>query len=346
MKPPFHVVFAKDFYEADGKPKFHDFGMGLLQQHKETPPRVLETYTPELQAEHLGDANGVVILTQLVTRHSVRIHDQLLAIGRFGVGYDSIDVEACTDADVLLFIATGAVDRSVAEATLMWMLTLSHHTFAKDQMVRKADWGARAKLMGTELRRRTLGIVGFGGIGRALAQLVHGFGMKRIVAFDPHVERRSAEQHGVDLVTLEELMEQSDFVSIHCPLTPTTRNLIGDHELAWMKPTAYLINTARGGIVNEAALYRFLKDRRIAGAAIDVFETEPIVTPPPLAELDNVLLAPHCIAWTDELFADVGKSIAQGMIDLAHGERPRGVVNPNVFKHPGFRRKWERWGGK
>src|SRR5262249_10301103 len=157
---------------------------------------------------------------------------------------------------------------------------------------------------------------------------------------DPYVTPAAAEC--VRLVSLDELLGTADFVSIHCPLTEQTRNLIGARELALMKPDAYLINTARGGIVAEDALYEALRQRRIAGAAIDCFAQEPAVRPHPLGELDNVLLAPHSIAWTDELFRDIGRAVCQGMVDLSLGKRPRGVVNPQVFERRGFQEKWAR----
>jgi phosphoglycerate dehydrogenase-like enzyme len=138
------------------------------------------------------------------------------------------------------------------------------------------------------------------------------------------------------------LLAQADFVSIHCPLNEKTRNLIGAQELGLMKQSAYLINTARGGIVNEEALFNALAQDRIAGAAIDCFENEPLKSVPGFASFDNVLLAPHCIAWTDELFRDIGRTVGKGMLDLAQGKRPNGTVNPEVFDRPGFQSKWQR----
>src|SRR5262249_28345213 len=152
-------------------------------------------------------------------------------------------------------------------------------------------------------------------------------------------------QHGVEMVGLDEVLAKSDFVSIHCPLDEKTKNLIGQRELSLMKRDAFLINTARGGIVSEEALYKALRAGTIAGAAVDVFANEPLTEPHPLSEFDNVLLAPHCIAWTDELFSEIGKAVCQGMIDLARGEKPRGMVNPLVLQRPGFKKKWQRWAG-
>ncbi len=196
--------------------------------------------------------------------------------------------------------------------------------------------------MGCELRDRVLGVIGLGGIGKALIKLLDGFGMARPLAHDPFVSAEDAALMGVRLVELDELLASADFVSLHCPLTDQTRNLIGARELGLMKPRAYLINTARGGIVDEDALFAALRDRRLAGAAIDCFAEEPVVSPHRFGEFENVLLAPHCIAWTDELFRDVGRTVCRGIVALYRRQRPEGVVNPEVFDRPGFREKWAR----
>jgi phosphoglycerate dehydrogenase-like enzyme len=222
------------------------------------------------------------------------------------------------------------------------MLALIHHVRTKDCLVREARWDDRSQFMGSELRDSTLGVVGFGGIGRALAKLLAGFGMKPPLVYDPFVSAADATRFGVTIVTLDRLLFESDFVSVHCPLSDQTRDLIGARELGMMNRTAYLINTARGGIVDEAALDAALRENRIAGAAVDCFATEPLAAPPAFADLDNVLLAPHCIAWTDELFRDIGRTVCRGMIDLAEGRVPKGVVNRDVLDRPGFRAKWKR----
>src|SRR5439155_3015029 len=152
----------------------------------------------------------------------------------------------------------------------------------------------------------------------------------------------TAAKHGARFVNLDELLQKADFVSLHCPLNESTRGLIGARELALMKPEAYLLNTARGGIVDEDALYDALKNRRIAGAAIDCFAQEPVSAPHRFGELENVLLAPHSIAWTDELFRDIGRAACQVMVDLSLGTKPHGAVNPEVFDRAGFKEKWKR----
>jgi phosphoglycerate dehydrogenase-like enzyme len=166
--------------------------------------------------------------------------------------------------------------------------------------------------------------------------------MKQPLAFDPFLTPEAAAQLGVRLMPLNELLRQADFVSIHCPLTEETRGLIGAPELALMKPTAFLFNTARGGIVDEEALFEVLKQRRIAGAALDCFAQEPVTSPHRFGELDNVLLAPHSIAWTNELFRDIGRAACQVMVDLFAGKEPHGVLNREVLEQPAFKQKWVR----
>ena len=338
----FRVAYTADFYDSQGRTRYRDLGLSLF----EPVPRIkidrFAEHQAEIAPEQFAGVNGAIVLAPRVTKQSLSAAEDLLAIGRFGVGYDSVDVAACTAADVLLYITAGAVDRSVAEATVAWMLALSHHLRTKDRLVREARWDDRSGYMGSELRERTLGIIGFGGIGRAVVKLLAGFGMQPPLMFDPFAPAEALAEYGAKAVSLDELLAGSDYVSLHCPLNDQTRGLIGARELALMKPAAYLINTARGGIVDENALYDALNERRIAGAAIDCFVGEPLTSPPRLAKLDNVLLAPHCIAWTDELFRDIGRKACQGMIDLAAGRRPSGVVNPEVLEREGFVAKWRR----
>lgn len=338
---PFRVAFTGDFHDSNGTVKYRDVGLDMLVDTN-LEVEFIARHLPELAANQLTGTNGVIVLSPRVTAASLAGNPDLLAIGRFGVGYDSVDLNACTDADVLLFIAAGAVDRPVAEATVAWMLALSHHLRTKDRLVRKAMWDERSNYMGTELRDRTLGVIGFGGIGKALVKLLAAFGMKPPLVGDPFAEPSEAARLGATLVPLDRLLFEADFVSIHCPLNERTRNLIGARELAMMKPTAYLLNTARGGIVNEAELDAALRGKKIAGAAIDCFEYEPQTSPPSFADLNNVLLAPHCIAWTDELFRDIGRAVCRGMLDLAEGRVPKGMVNREVLERPGFKAKWKR----
>jgi phosphoglycerate dehydrogenase-like enzyme len=338
----FRVALTGDFHRLDGTPLYKDIGLSVLDAQRGIPYESFRENLREIDPRQIGQAQGVIVLSPRVTAHSVSQSDNLLAIGRFGVGYDSVDVEACTQADVALVTTVGAVDRPVAEATVGWMLALAHHVRAKDRLVREGRWAERTGYMGRELRDRTLGVIGLGGIGRALVELLRGFGMQQPLAFDPFLDPETARQEGVRLVSLDELLSQSDFVSIHCPLNEKTRNLLGQRELGLMKSDSYLINTARGGIVEEDALYDVLAGGRIAGAALDCFVGEPLAEPSRFGRFENVLLAPHAIAWTDEMFRDMGRTACQAMVDWALGRRPRGVVNAQVLDRPGFQQKWAR----
>jgi len=342
-KGKFIVTLTADFNDDSGAPKFQDVGLSLLAAHPHIEQRVFQKHRNPIEAEQIGGAQGVTILSPSVTAQSVSKSDSLLVLARFGVGYDNVDVKACTAANVLVTITIGAVDRPVAEAAIGWMIALGHNMRIKDGLVRAGHWNERSKYMGRELRDRTLGVIGFGGIARKIIELLRGFGMRQPLAFDPFVKPELAASLGARLVPLDELLKEADFVSLHCPLTEKTRGLIGARELALMKPDACLLNTARGGLVDEEALYQTLKKRRIAGAAIDCFAQEPVTTPHRFGELDNVLLAPHSIAWTNESFRDMGRAACQVMVDLSLGVRPRGALNPELFDRPAFQAKWKRF---
>ena len=202
MALSFHVGLTGDFAGPDGRPVYRDIGLHVLESTAGIPVRRLAEYRPEIGPDQLAGLQGVVVLTPRVTAHSLSAAEDLLALGRFGVGYDSVDVPACKAADTVLFIAAGAVDRSVAEATLTWMLALTHHVRIKDHLVRTGRWQERTQYMGCELRGRTLGVIGLGGIGRALIRLLAGFDMNPPLAFDPYADPAGAERLGVRLVSL------------------------------------------------------------------------------------------------------------------------------------------------
>lgn len=338
----FRVAFSGDFYDGDHNPKFPDLGTSILDDQQHIDYFAFIEHKPEITVDQIGDANGLIILTPSVTTDSLAKADDLLAIARFGVGYDAVDVGACTEADVLLVISKGAVDRPVAEATVGWMIALTHHSRVKDRLVREGDWDARTNYTGSEIRDRTFGAIGLGGIARETIRLLGAFGMNPPIAFDPFVDAHEAREFGVEIISLDALLSRADFVSIHCPMSDETRGLIGARELGLMKPSSYLLNTARGGIVDEDALYDALEQDQIAGAALDCFAEEPVVNPHRFGNLDNVLLAPHSIAWTQELFRDIGRVNCRQMVDLSLGRTPAGMINSEVVDRPGFKDKWER----
>lgn len=337
----FDVCITRDALDSDGKLVF-DIGLGLL----DAQPHIRYTFMPEFEREatsaQLRDYDGALWLIPKVTRASLAGVERLAAIARLGVGYDMVDLDACTEADVAVFIASGAVNRPVAEAIVTFMLTLGHKVMLKDRLVREGRWQEKVRHNGGELRNRTVGSIGFGGIGSELQRLLQGFGIARFLVFDPYISAERAQAAGVELVDLPSLMAASDYVTVNCPLTPETRGLVDAAALAYMRPTAYLINTARGGIVDEAALYDALAAGRIAGAALDVFAEEPPPVDHPLFTLDNLVVAPHAIAWTDELFRDLGQMACGGLIRLSRGELPDHIVNRAVVERPGFQAKLNR----
>ena len=338
----FGVALTADFFGADGKIKFRDVGLSVLEGQPGVSVVQLRDFCTCVKPEQLLGVQGAILMEAGADKATVSDSENLLALARFGVGYNDIDVQACTDADVVFFTAAGGVDRSMAEATVGWMIALSHHLRMKDTLVRRGQWNQADRYIGWELRDRTFGSIGLGGIARTTIELLKGFSMSQPIAFDPYSDPAVAERLGARMVSLEELMQRADFVSIHCPLNEQTRNLIGQAELALMKPEAFLLNTARGGIVNEDALFEVLQHGRIAGAALDVFVGEPFEEPHRFAVLDNVLLAPHAVGLTHEIYRDIGRLVCTSMVDIASGRRPRSVINPEVFQQPTFERKWQR----
>ena len=191
---PFTVALTADFFDAQGRPKYEDLGLSVLDADPRIRHCMFAEHRPRIGRDQIGDAQVVLVLTPAVTAETVSRADDLLAVARFGVGYDAVDVEACSCANVAVVIAVGAVDRSVAEATVGWMIGLSHHVRIKDALLRSGRWDERSQHMGSELRDRVLGVIGLGGIARATIRLLAGFGMKPPLAFDPFVDPAVAEK--------------------------------------------------------------------------------------------------------------------------------------------------------
>jgi D-3-phosphoglycerate dehydrogenase / 2-oxoglutarate reductase len=241
----------------------------------------------------------------------------LRIVARFGVGYDMIDVDAATRHGVAIAMAFGANHEAVADFTLALMIGLATNLVAHHQRAKSGGWGCgfHAAFWGT-----TVGVVGLGRIGRAVARRCQGFGM-RVLAHDIQPDAAYAREHAIELVPLDTLLRESDFVTLHAPHIKETENLIGRRQLAQMKATAYLVNTARGALVDEEALYEVLAAGRIAGAGLDVFTQEP-PTGSPLLTLDNVLLAPHAAGMNVTAEAAMANRCIDSILALARGEHP------------------------
>ena len=245
-------------------------------------------------------------------------------VGRAGVGVDNIDVPAATRRGILVVNAPRGNIVAAAEHTIALLFALARWVPQADASVKRGEW-TRQKFIGTEVRGKTLGVIGLGNVGSEVAKRAHGLEMD-VVAFDPVVSVERAELFNVDLVSLPELLERADFVTVHVPLVDSNRNLVGGPELARMKPSARLINTARGGIVDEAALHSALASGRLAAAASDVFETEPPGENPLLA-LPNFIATPHIAASTMEAQVSVGVDVAEEVATVLAGDLPRFAVN-------------------
>jgi D-3-phosphoglycerate dehydrogenase len=344
MPRPFRVGLTRDFLKPDGTLGFGDIGLDLLDQAPGVEWDFLPENTPELLPEQVREYDALLVLAPKVTAATLEGSERLSVVARFGVGYDNVDVPACTAAGVLLTITPDGVRRPVALSVLTLLLALSHRLLEKDRLTREGRWAEKLGYMGQGVTGRTLGVIGFGNIGREVFRLAQPLGMRHL-AFDPHLSPDAGQDLGVELVDLDTLLADSDFVAVCCALTPDTHHLINAARLARMKPNAYLINVARGPIVDQGALTSALQERRIAGAGLDVFEQEPVDPNDPILTLDNVIVAPHAICWTDECFLGNGRSACESILDVAAGRAPRYVVNREVLERAELQAKLQAFGG-
>lgn len=247
-------------------------------------------------------------------------------VARFGVGYDGVDLQAATAHGIVVTTTPGTLEDGVADHAFALMLALAHDIVNRDAIVRRGQWETeRARDVGAT----TVGIVGLGRIGRAVARRAAGFQM-RILACEQQPDAEFVRSLNVELVSLEQLLRESDFVSLHLPMTPETINIIDAEKLACMKQEAYLINTARGQLIDEDALFKALKSGQIAGAGLDVFAQEP-PQDLPFAELDNVVLTPHCSAATWGAWEAIGAMVARDVLKVMRREKPDTILNPEVW---------------
>lgn len=275
----------------------------------------------------ISEYDAIIIRSQTkLDREVISKAERLKVIGRAGVGVDNIDLEAATKAGILVVNAPQSNVLSNAEHTMALLLTMSRHVLTADASLRAGSW-EREKFTGVELHGKTLGVAGLGRVGTLVAQRASSFGM-RIVACDPYVSKNRASQLGIELVpTIEDLCREADFISIHVTKTSETLNLLGDRQFAAMKPGVRIINTSRGGIIDEDALLRGLKEGRVAGAALDVFEEEPPAGDHPLFDLSNVVVTPHIGGHTEEAQSKAGAAIAEQVLLALRGEFVPYAVN-------------------
>jgi D-3-phosphoglycerate dehydrogenase len=342
-RSPFRVVLSGDFKKPDGSPTFPDFDISPLQKQPGVEFAYLDR-SDEIRADQVADADALILLTSRFTAKSIHPNGRLAVVARFGVGYDSVDVPACTAANIGVVITPDGVRRPVAVAILTFILALSGKLMVKDRLTRggPTGWAQKTDHMGVGLIGKTLGSVGIGNIGAEMFRLAKPLDMK-FIAHDPYANPDVARSLGIELVSLADVFRRADFVSVSCPLMDSTRHLVNAERLALMKPTAFLINTARGPIVDQKALTKVLQERRIAGAALDVLEKEPPDADDPILKLDNVIFAPHALCWTDQCFAGIGASDVRAVLEVAQGRDPAGVVNKEVLASPAWKKRLESY---
>jgi D-3-phosphoglycerate dehydrogenase / 2-oxoglutarate reductase len=307
--------------------KLADPGIELLQRDFEVDVRL--GLSPEELLGTIGEYDGMIIRSATrVTAEVIDRADNLKAIGRAGIGVDNIDIEAATKRGVIVANAPESNTVAAAEHTLGLMLASARRIPAADSSLRDGEW-KRGAFKGVEVSGKTLGLIGLGHVGAIVARGAHGMGM-RVLAYDPYVSEDRMRQVNVERAeTTDEVFEQSDFVSLHVPRTPQTLGLVNEASLAKMKPSAYIINVARGGIVDETALYNALKEGTIAGAALDVFAEEP-TTQSPIFTLPNVVVTPHLGASTAEAQDRAGITAAEQVATALRGAVPLHAINAPV----------------
>jgi phosphoglycerate dehydrogenase-like enzyme len=324
---------------ADGTTIFDKHALQIFDDAN-LPWEFIADNVKELTAAHGAQYDALCVFNPKVPAAVVSGADRRVRIvARMGVGYDSVDVKACTENGVILTNTPDGVRRPVATSILMLMLALSHKLLAKDAITRTGRWGETTNYMGVGLTGKTIGSIGVGNIGGEFFRLLAPLDMVHL-AFDPYAKAEDTAKLRVRLTDKDTVFRESDFVCVNTPLTPETRGFIGAREFSLMKPTAYFINTARGPIVDEKALYAALSERRIAGAAIDVFEQEPVVPDNPILTLDNVIVTPHSICWTDEFFRNNAASAFRSVVAVANGKTPTFVVNREVLQHKDVRARF------
>src|SRR5436309_4629722 len=333
MNASFRVGLMRDILNARGEPAFGRAALRILDAAENIAWEYLPEVVSELDADHAARYDAFYVNTARVPASVVARADcRLRVVARHGVGYDAVDVAAMTRAGILVTNTPSSMPRPVATTALTFVLALAGKLFLKDKLTRSGRWHERMDNMGLGLTGRTLGVIGAGRIGQEIMRMARTFDLK-LLAADPVVNALELAYLGARKVDLATLLGESDFVVVCCPLNERTRHLMGAREFAQMKPSAYFINVARGPIVDEPALIEALRARRIAGAALDVFEQEPVDPANPLLAMDNVIVTPHSLCWTDECFHNMASTGLASIVDALNGRKPEFVVNPEVLNH-------------
>lgn len=303
----------------------HEAGMEILRAAGQV--RLARDVSEEGILAEIGDIDGVVVRSRgSMSRRIMQNAPRLQVVGRHGVGVDNIDVPAATEMGIQVVYTPEATVEGVAEHTLAMMLDLSKRITLSDGYTRAGQFDKRYTIEGREMRGRILGVVGLGRIGRRVARMCHAALDMPILYADPVIAPDLERDLGARRVALDELLSAAEYITVHVPLLPETRKLIGEREFALMKPSAMFFSLARGAVVDEKALYRALNEKRIAGAGIDVYEQEPTPADNPLFRLDNVVLTPHIASSTEEALRNMSL-VAEDLVAVLEGRPLKYPVN-------------------
>ncbi len=310
----------------------HDAGLVLLQERKDVEIAIASEISEDTLIREIRDVHAIIARATPVTRAMIDAASELCVVSRHGVGYDSVDVARLTERGIPLAIAIHANALSVAEHTLYLILALAKRGFAFDQAVGRGNFDIRATLQGADIAGKALLVVGFGRTGTRVASFACAFDMK-VFVYDPYIDQSLIASAGYSRVDdYFSVLPDMDMVTLHCPLTEETRGMIGGQELDAMKPSAYLVNCARGGIVDEQALCTALESKSIAGAGLDVFVSEPLPGDNPLLALDNLITSPHVAGVTLEASMRMATGAATNVLAAFDGTLdPAAVVNSEVL---------------
>ena len=314
-----------------------DEGMSYLKSHENIKVICHNTADIDTVMDEFREAEGYLLRMGKLDRRCIMATERLKVIARPGVGVDTIDVQTATEYGIPVVITPGANSLSVAEHTLTMLLALAKNLLESDKETKSGNFNIRNKSASIEIQGKVLGILGFGAIGREVARLATGVGLK-VIVFDPYVEEKVIREKGyLSAKTLQDLLPECDFVTLHVPSTPENRYLINDSTMNLFKEKAYLINCARGDLVDESALYKGLREGRLAGAAADLMAMEPFDITSPLMSLPNFIATPHMAALSRESSIRAAKMAVDGMIAVINGKKWPHICNPDVYNHP----KWK-----
>jgi D-3-phosphoglycerate dehydrogenase / 2-oxoglutarate reductase len=325
---PFKVVIT-DFGDPD-----HSLEAGVLRQSGLDIDLVrMQTRDPEILIPCVADADALIVQWASINRKVIEAMTRCKLISRYGIGVDMVDLQAAGEHGIPVANVPDFCIEEVSDSTIAYILNLNRRITFLDRYVRSGGWGSPRPLPiwpPQRLSGQTVGFVGLGNIGRAAAKKAGLLGLETI-GYDPYVQPALLEGLNLEMVSLTELLRRSDYVSLHCPLVEETRGLVGAEQLALMKPTAFLINMARGPVVVQTAVYEALVNRTIAGAALDVLDPEPPDPADPLLQLENVIVAPHASSGSTQAVKQLRRDTAQNVVDALSGKLPRSIVNKKAL---------------